>query len=145
MSLIRDTSHLAVNDHYGQVLEDWQSNIDLHPVLGPNLGGGFSGSFLGSGVGRVGGGLTPPVTHALDGYPITFPQVRQDFAFDFTTQHRVPFGTPNAAVEGHIDDVSGGYGDSMGHGALIRPDHDVLPRELGGLGIATLEAALSPL
>lgn len=58
-------------------------------VLGPNLGGGFSGSFLGSGVGRVGGGITEPASHAYGADPLDYPQVRLDFHFDYSTPKRI--------------------------------------------------------
>lgn len=54
-------------------------------VLGANLGGGLSGSGLGSGIGRIGGGLTPPITHVGQIEPVTYPQVRPVWHFDFTT------------------------------------------------------------
>lgn len=60
-------------------------------VLGPTLGGGFAGSFLGSGVGRVGGGLSEPMSHAESPDPLAplYPQVRVDFHFDYTTPKRI--------------------------------------------------------
>jgi len=59
-------------------------------VLGPTLGGGFSGSHIGSGLGRIGGGLRPAVTHALGPDPVVYPEsVRTDFRFDYSTPRRI--------------------------------------------------------
>lgn len=59
------------------------------PVLGPTLGGGISGSGIGSGVGRVGGGLFPPNLIVAGPDPVSYPQARVDFHFDYSTPKRI--------------------------------------------------------
>lgn len=82
-----DNSQALTESQSLAVFNKQLSNADLNPVLGPYLGGGFSGSYLGSGVGRVGGGLTPPVHLAASPDPNAsrYEPVRHDFRFDYST------------------------------------------------------------
>lgn len=81
-----------------QIAASYLDLASLGAVLGPNLGGGVSGSHIGSGVGRVGGGDTPAVTHFTSPNPIHFPQVRVDIHFDFTTPALIFGGRPDQGL-----------------------------------------------
>jgi len=67
-----------------------------NPVLGPNLGGGFSGGGLSASttIPVPGGGFTPPITHVLEIDPVAYPQVRQDYIFDYSSTVALKNGRP---------------------------------------------------
>lgn len=76
------------------------------PVLGPTLGGGLSGSGIGSGFGRVGGGNDAPVLWA-EGAIFSYPQVRVDYHFDYSTPQRIFERGPNMLGAGLLRELGG--------------------------------------
>ena len=81
-----------------RTLATWRVRAQEGGALGPHLGGGVSSAGLNEActLPVAGGGFAPAMTHAAVDV-VSYPQLRRDFHWDWSTPDKLGFSPPPAA------------------------------------------------